>query len=522
MIASLFALIFLMGFVSPTLTISGVTELDQEGSSFTFTISSTENETVNFSLEDITYESKTITFTSPAEINLNTLDAPQTITVNYTVETGFNFDFGEVFETTLTAQGDTSPEKNQVFKFQDSEFCEYSNPGELRVRVTDVKVLEGFGDDDEWFPMDKVEVEIEVENNGDEDVDDIAIEWGLYSNENDEWVIEVDDLKDFNLKDGDEETKTITFTIDDDMDVDLEDLQDGSYTIYVKATGDVDVSPSEETCASDEESVTIIIESDFVVLSDFEYFDTVQCDSEFQLIGDAWNIGDDDQDDVYFKIFNREFEINERIELGDIDAFEKEGFQFSFELPSDAEEGKYSLTLSVYDDRDDVYENDFDDESAVFTVAFEVMGNCAKPSAVVTATLYEGGQAGESLVIKSIIMNSGEKSTTYLLNAAGFAEWATTARLEQSTFTLDSGESREVMITLDVKEDIEGEKTFYIEILADNELIVNQPVAVSIVDKGFKLPSLFEDSNWHLWAIGALNVILVIFIIVIAVRIARK
>ena len=68
---------------------------------------------------------------------------------------------------------------------------------------------------------------------------------------------------------------------------------------------------------------------------------------------------------------------------------------------------------------------------------------------------------------------------------------------------------------------IEGEKTFYVEVLADNDLIVNQPVAVPIVKKGFSLPSI-GGSNWHLWAIGALNVILVIFIIVIAIRIARK
>ena len=520
MIASILSIALLIGLASATLTISGVTELDQDGSSFSFNIASTENETVNFSLNDITNGGRTITFTAPSDITINDTVA-QSITVNYNVETGFDFDFGDVFETTLTAQGTTSNAITQVFKFQESDFCLYSNPGELRVRVTDVKVTEGFGEDDEWFPMDQIEVEIEIENKGDEDIDDIAVEWGLYSNENDEWVIEVDDLKDFNLKDGDEEVKTISFTIDDDMDVDLNDLQDGSYTIYVKATGDVDISPSEETCTSDTEDVTIIIESDFVVLSDFENLDTVQCGTEFQLIADAWNIGDDDQEDVYVKVFNRELNINERIELGDIDAFEKEGFEFNFMLPDDAEEKRYSLTLSVYDDNDDVYENDFDDESAVFDLAFDLQGNCAKPSAVVSASLYEGGEAGKTLSIKSTIMNSGEKSTTYLLNAAGYAEWASTARLEQSTFTLNSGESREVMITFDVKDGIEGEKTFNIEILADNELIVNQPVAVNIVDKGFNFPSI-GGSNWHLWAIGALNVILVIFIIVIAIRIARR
>lgn len=520
MIASVLSLVFLMTFVSATLTISGVSELDQDASSFTLTISSDVNETVNFSLIDISNSGRTVTFTAPADITINDTDS-QAITVNYNVESGFNFDFGETFETTLTATGSNSSAITQVFKFQDSEFCEFSNSGDLRVRVTDVKVLEGFGEDDEWFPMDRVEVEIEVENKGDEDIDDIQVEWGLYNTQDDTWTIEVDDLKDFNLKDGDEDTLTIEFSIDDNMDQDLDDLNEGTYTLYVKATGDIDSSPSEETCESDTEDVTIVIERDFVVLSDFEFLETAQCGSQFQLTADVWNIGEDDQEDVYLKIFNRELDINEKVELGDIDAFEKEGFGFTFILPDDAEEKRYSLTLSVYDDDDDVYENDFDDESAVFDVAFDLNGNCAKPSAVVSASLYEGGQAGKALIIKTTLMNSGDKSTTYLMNAAGYAEWASTARLDQSTFTLDSGESKEVMITFDVKDDAEGEKTFYVEVLADNELLVNQPVAVPITKKGFSFPSIGE-SNWHLWAIGALNVILVIFIILIAVRIARK
>ena len=236
MIASLFALVFLLaGLASATLTISNVPALDQEGSSFTFDIASTENETVSFSFTDITYAGKTITFTEPADVNLNTIDGSQTVTVNYVVESGFDFDFGQVFKTTLTANGTVSDEKTQVFTFEESSFCAYSNPGDLRVKVSDVKVTKGFGDD-EWFRMDEVELEFTIENRGDDDIDNVVVEWGLYSEETDEWVLEIDDLSDFNLKDGDEEVKTVTFSINNKMDVDLEDLQDGSYTIYVKAT----------------------------------------------------------------------------------------------------------------------------------------------------------------------------------------------------------------------------------------------------------------------------------------------
>ena len=155
------------------------------------------------------------------------------------------------------------------------------NPGDLEVRKISFQnngmQFNTFGKDDEWFPLEEIEVKIEVENNGNDDVDDVSIEWGLWDTRTGEWVIDIDEEDEVNIKDDDQEALTVTFTIDDDLDVDLGDLNDGNhYRLYVVATGTVDNTTAPETCTSDFETASIIIESDFVVVNNVEIPEVVQ------------------------------------------------------------------------------------------------------------------------------------------------------------------------------------------------------------------------------------------------------
>jgi len=198
------------------------------------------------------------------------------------------------------------------------------NPGELDVKNIrfDNKGVDSahssFGSDDEWFPLEEIEVEIEIENDGNFDVDDIEVSWGLWDVQNSEWVIDYDDEKDFNLKDGKEEQLFVTFFIDDDMEVDLEDLDDGDhYRLYVTALGTIDDNDSpndgEDTCASDFESTSIIIENDFVVLDNIEFPEVVSCGETVTVTADVWNIGDSDQDEVSVFVFNKDLDLREKL-----------------------------------------------------------------------------------------------------------------------------------------------------------------------------------------------------------------
>lgn len=202
-------------------------------------------------------------------------------------------------------------------------------------------------------------------------------------------------------------------------------------------------------------------------------------------------------------------------------------------MPEDVEEKTYYISFRVYDDEDradnDIYENSEDDESE-FSVLMKVEGSCAtEAKAMVTATLESGGQTGEELIIKATIVNTGDESSTYLLNAAGYAEWASSVEVSQSEVVLDAGESKEVLFTFNVKKDaLEGDSLFNIEVISGSDLVTSQPVSVTIETSSSlgKLSSLtgnmISKDNWHLWGIGFLNVILVLTIIFIGIRIAKK
>ena len=529
--ASIFALVFLIGLASAIITLSATTPIliPQTSGTFNFSLTSDVNmtDTINFTAITITDSNgKTISFTTiPDTFYTFVAGVPQPYTMNYLVSPDFNFEFPNEYKTTLIANALVSTDATIQLIFEPSNFCKYNNLGELSVRIKDVKVTKGFGEDNDWYIFDEIEVELLIENDGNEDIDNIAIEWGLYNTQSKKWTIEVDDEKDFDLKDRDEKKFIIAFNLDNKLDEDLEDLEEGNYVLYVRATGEIagGVYKGNNTCSSDSEGARLIVERDFVILKNIEAPEVVQCGSEVQILADVWNIGEDDQDEVTVNIYNKVLGLNENILIGDIDAFDSEPLDFIFQLPKDLGEKSYIIELRVYDEDHDIYESGNDDQSK-FEYILKVEGGCAVAKASVTAVLESGGEAGKPLVVKATIVNTGDKTISYSLNAAGYAEWASSASLDKTSLTLDAGKSGEVLLTFNVNKDALGVKLFYLEVLAENKLIANQPVQIEITKKsGLGITgNFFSGDNKYIWGIGALNLILVILIIVIAVRISRK
>ena len=480
-------------------------------------------ETLNTTPDDASFVSKTFNLSTSANNNAN---------------------FQLRFECTSDAQADGCKLDNVIVEgnsgsdtpLEATQCSAIGNPGQLDINKIDFQNngmgVRTFGQDDEWFPMEEIEVEIEVENNGNDDVDDVSVEWGLWDAQAGEWVIDIDEEDELNIKDGDKETFTVTFTIDDDLDVNLEDLNDGDhYKLYVVATGTVDSATSPETCASDFETASIIIESDFVVLTNVEIPEIVQCGETVQVSADVWNIGDGDQDEVSVEIFGREsvLGVSETVEMGDIDAFDRQPLSFSFDVPRNLDgTGKtfYALTMQVLDEDGDVYQNDFDDDDSEFIIPFKVENcgatNGTSDAVAVSASLVSGGSAGGEMVVKATILNNDDSLKSFAVSASGFTEWADGVSVDKSTLVLNAGQSGDVVFTFDVKESASGAYTFYIEAISGSE-VTRQPVSVTIEPRnGFEgLKSLF-GVNWPIWVIGFLNLLLVIIIIVVAIRVAKK
>lgn len=528
--ASVFALVFLIGFSSATISLtSPVTTLSQSSGSFDFTVSSDQNETIDLSIPSISDGSgHTIIFSlSSEEITIDTsVEDSVLITVDYVVESGFNFQFEKTYTAKLNATGSVSGEATKAFNFEGSSFCEFSNQGNLKVTVKDIKVTsDSFGKDNKWFVFDTVEVKVEIRNSGREDIEDVVLEWGLYNTQSKKWTIEVDEEDEFDIDKGDRESITIKFKLDDSMDEDLEDLSKGKYIFYVRATGEIadGTHEGESTCASDSKEGELMLEKNFVVLYNLKAPEVSQCGSEAHISGDVWNIGSKDQEDIYLKIYNRELGIDEEIQIGDLDSFESTDFDLILQLPEDIVEKAYYLTITVYNEDNKVYKNK-DDKESKSSLQLNVQGNCAVAKASVTAVLESGGQAGKEMIVKATIKNTGKKTSSYSLNVGGYTGWASSATLDKSSLTLNAGQSEDVLLTFNVKRDALGNNLFTLDVLSGNELIVSQPVQVEITKKKFSLfgGNLFSGENKYVWGIGLLNLILIILIIVIAIRISRR
>jgi len=494
------------------------------------------NSTADSASFELNY-SKENNFANPEQLvvkknDVSATEKPASISKSIQVNSGetltlrwFGYDFDpsdEFLIRELVIQGEANPIA-----------CDYNNP-DNNLKIKDIDFTNNgfshveFGDDDEWFPLDDIEVQIEIENNGNEKIEDITVEWGLYDTVEEQWVIDLDEEDDFNLKDGKSETLTINFNLEDELDIDLEDLSDGdNYKFYVKAVG-YDNEAEEYICEINSEDVSIVIEDDFVVVADIEMLETVSCDTELQISAKVWNIGDSDQEDVYVVIYNKDLGINERIEIGDVDAFDNEKLDVLVSIPSDAEEKYYSLYFWVYDEDNEVYENDHDEDEAEFVLPLNVEGNCkTTPKVVLSATLDSEAKAGKPLVIKATITNLGDTLSTFDLNVADYSSWADNFKIDYPTIVVDAGESKEVLITFDVDKKTSGEKLFNINVLSAGELVDTQQVAVTIDPaQGFftgnVLSNLFEGDNKYISGAVILNIILIIVIIIVAVRLARK
>jgi len=513
------AVLVLTVFASATTIALGATDqyiLSKSEGTNTITITSTTSEIVALSTASISDSNDhTINFSiSPAT-------AGTSFTLTYEVQEGFNFDSDETYSITLT--GSISGDKSVLY-FEDTP-TEYADNGDLSID-TDYSVESGYGDDTDWYPMDTISVDVDVENtNNNDKVKSIVVQWGLYDEDNDKWIIKGKEDK-FSLDDGDDKTITVTFQLDklSKMDTDNED----NYKFYVWATGENEES-DEKTATYTSDEVTVIMGEDFVILNSLPETLTSSCGDEITITGEVWNIGTDDQEDVYVLVTNSALGISDKVEIGDIDSFDSQDFSYTVDVPSTAESGKtYTLNLAVYDDSDEVFSSEDDDDSEYNVYLDLSSGTCSTESlssAVVSADLVSSAKAGQEMEITATITNAGTKTSTYSVSVDGYSDWASLESISRNSVTLGAEQSQEVTVLLKSNSDSSGEQTFNI-VLNDGSKTMTQPVSVEVGKAGFSLTGLVSglglQGNAYLWAIGALNVLLVFIIIVVAVKVVRK
>ena len=216
--------------------------------------------------------------------------------------------------------------------------------------VGDLDINEFDLNEDEFTPGETVEVEVEVENDGNDDIEDLVVKvWLTERNDADE--IEKEKSDKFDLDEDD--------TWDDVFEIELDDnLDDGTYEIHVRVyeSGNEDEQCYEETKEIDIErpAQKVIIED--ILISPI----SLTCDQTFTAQVDVQNIGDRDDDAVKVRMFNSELDIDVISDTFDLDEYDKSGDDETVYLmgaiPSDVDVKEYTLTFTLY--YDDLDEND--------------------------------------------------------------------------------------------------------------------------------------------------------------------
>lgn len=395
-------------------------------------------------------------------------------------------------------------------------------------------------EDEEWKPLDTIEVEVRVENIGDNDVDDVIVEIGLFDSTGSNVISDMDftntdeeEIELGDLNDNDEDTVTFEFTIPADFDIDSSD-----YKLAVKAYSD---GHENQMCIDNDndeldnqfyQAINLDQEDEeerFIVVDDITLPSEAVCGETVSGTFGVFNIGDDDQDQVRITMTNREFGVSEQFEIrNDFEVGDDETFDFNFIVPTSTRDGTYTIGFRTeYEFRSGSY-REMSEETFVGTLRVIGCGNGETPNptptdsdVLITANVGEA-LPGQLFDVRVTFRNRGTESVNLDLDASGYQSWGELDSISDDSFSLDAGESRTVTFTFNADETASGAESFTVQARSANgvetlEVDVEFP-EVESSNGGFSL----SGNRTLLWIIGAINVVLIVLIIVVAVRLARK
>ncbi len=564
MIASVFALMFCLAFASAGLfltpispTTTTITAGDTSSVKFDFNLSADFLGCSGGPCSTLTWQSNTApsqgSWTYPSASLINNGTTSQLSATLKNIPYDFNGVINSDINVTDTASGETDTFSISITvaapTFTQYPFCT-GDSSDLELSV-DVK-NKGKGDDDRWLLLDTIEVEAKMDNNKDSngqdtyDLEDVTFELGFYkqtstTNLADDMIWISEDAEEFefgNIDEGKDGKHTFIFRVNP------AEFDEDNYRLMVKASGkddnnaDVCIAFSDDLLNDFSDSayyadIDIDLENskDEMVIIDTETFPqpaTASCEQEVTFTADVWNIGDKDfEDQVLVTLNNDALGVSQNTTFnGDLDAGDTTQVTFTFNVPAGMTEKQYDLEMKTYYDYD-VDNAEYDEVSKdSFIFPLSLSGNCIQPEATMVASLESGGQAGDELVVRATITNSGLEESTYTFGVTGYSTWASTATVNLTSttgqsLTLGAGQSQDILITLDVDRQTDaGDQIFDVVTYSEGQVVLTQPVQVAITDK----PGLFSSDNGAALPIliALISAAAIAVIIVLIVRASRK
>jgi len=466
-------------------------------------------------------------FSGGAITNINS-SVPRTLVLTPSIPIDFsNFKIGKTYPGTIHNSLDNTTLSINIVK----SYCASGEVGN-NLTISEVDIANnGEGDENTWMSLDEIELKITVDNNNNADDSeriDTIVKVGLYATNGQE-KLGLDKIKFGNIKGGDDKTMTVTFEVPADLGID-----ESNYQLLIKAYRS---GHEDEICIVYPQSVGVDREDNedrYVILRNITLSPSpVSCGDSITLNARAVNIGTDDQDKVKVSLFNKELGLNLYQVINNLNEGEEQDVQFDFRIPQNVSAKSYNLQLSNKYDYNGDYSSDsdnaYDQSSESFNVLANVANCQASQSASITASLQTPSadvKAGNQIIIKATLRNTGASSTTYTLTLPGSEAFSTTASINPQTITLTSGQSQDILITLNLNSDASGDYTFNIVASSGTTPITAQPVSLSVAGTGASniTGSTILNSvkaNWFIWVIVLINIILIVAIIIVAVKVSK-
>lgn len=491
---------------------------------------------------------------NPVGLNYNNVAINGKIRINATlvIDSNFalnlgNYDFPIINITAINSTNASITELDQLtFSFINS-FC---TSGDVPTNGTLLEITQlvdenlDNADDWDWSPLDNIEVSVRVANKYGKDIN-VILEYGLYDPTTKSLINLDEETIDLSIDKGESVKETIAFRIPADI------TEGSDYRFYVKAYKDSDQNT---VCADKRDSdyfklIQIQKEPRAVVVDDITLsFDSAFCGDEVELRAKVYNVGNGDETKALIKLYNKELGINMNKVVERLNSGDSESIVFDFKIPANATEKTYTLDLqtmfkynednggcSTVENANCYDKTSADDLDKTFSAILKVEGNCIKPETVVVVTdkvditaglQSDKAEAGKEIVIKSTVKNSGTSSQTYAMLVSGTDDFAIVQKIEPQSFTLEAGKSQDVLITLKANDDAKGDYTFNIKTIYGSKT-KEQPVTLSIEAKTgifSKISDPFSNfkGNWFIWLVVAINIILILVIVLMIIKIAKK
>ena len=442
-------------------------------------------------------------------------------------ESGLTFgSYSASLTATDSAQGVSQTISVPFFK----SFCTMGFVGK-NLTINDVDLTNVDGDEDnEWLALDKIELDVDVENLGTDDIDDIVVEIALYDSTGknvakSNLIYENsgnNKIELGNLPDDEIDTASFRFQVSPKM-------KKGKYQLAIKAyskdLGESDMCDDSSTSLNKVyyQEITLKRETEDGKLINFDAIDLTQseltCGSTGTLSVDVVNVGSTKQDQVRVELINTELGINQNFVIRqDMSEGDIEQATFEFVIPANAQQKVYNLLLTArydYDSVKDLYREALDTTTDV-PIKVSNCGASTTQNFAISANLASTAAPGEDLVVVATIQNVQASASDVVVGVKGYDSWATLSNSSSRILSVNAGESKQSTFTFKVNKNAFGEQSFIIETLSNGKT-ESREVTVDLGEK-----KSWFGSNWLVWVIVLVNVVLILLIIFVAIRLSRR